>query len=77
MSCMGDSEREVWTPTDVARAFKVDTKTVNRWAHRGLIPGDAMFRTPGGHFRFYADQMRELMVTMPSRGRWANTNRAS
>ena len=39
------------TPVDVARLFRVDPKTVTRWAAAGRLPS---LRTPGGHFRFDA-----------------------
>lgn len=39
------------TPVDVARLFRVDPKTVTRWAAAGRLP---CLRTPGGHFRFDA-----------------------
>lgn len=34
---------------DVAELFRVDPKTVARWARAGRLPH---FRTPGGHRRF-------------------------
>lgn len=37
------------TPAEVARLFKVDPKTVTRWAQRNQLPS---IRTPGGHHRF-------------------------
>lgn len=39
----------VMTPAEVARFFRVDPKTVARWAQAGRL---ASFRTPGGHRRF-------------------------
>jgi hypothetical protein len=71
---MAHVEREVWTPAEVAREFRVDTRTVNRWARDEIIPAGSWFWTPGRHRRFYADRMRELIAELPSRGRWANTN---
>jgi excisionase family DNA binding protein len=40
---------------EVARLFGVSVSTVTRWARTGLIPA---VRTPGGHYRFRADDMR-------------------
>jgi excisionase family DNA binding protein len=40
---------EVLTPTEVATYFKVNPKTVARWAKDKRIPS---FQTPGGHHRF-------------------------
>lgn len=46
--------KRMFSVGEVAAAFGVDSKTVNRWARRGLI--DA-FRTPGGHFRISAEAL--------------------
>jgi excisionase family DNA binding protein len=40
---------------EVARLFGVSASTVSRWARRGLLK---TIRTPGGHYRFRADEMR-------------------
>lgn len=46
------------TPGEVARRFRVDPKTVSRWAAAGRIPST---RTPGGHYRFrYRDVIKAL-----------------
>ena len=37
------------TPGEVAKLFRVDPKTVTRWAKDGRIRS---IRTPGGHRRF-------------------------
>lgn len=39
----------VLTPGEVARMFRVDPKTVTRWAKAGRIPS---IKTPGGQHRF-------------------------
>lgn len=39
----------VLTPGEVAAMFRVDPKTVTRWAKRGRLPS---ITTPGGHRRF-------------------------
>ena len=44
----GNSER-LLTPGEVAALFRVDPKTVTRWAASGRI---SSIRTPGGHRRF-------------------------
>lgn len=46
---------EIMTCGEVATLFRVDTKTVARWAARGLLPS---FKTPGGHRRFRAEDVR-------------------
>lgn len=37
------------TPAEVAELFRVDPKTVTRWAKAGLITS---IKTPGGHRRY-------------------------
>jgi len=41
--------------TAVARLFGVSASTVTRWARTGLLK---TVRTPGGHYRFPADETR-------------------
>ena len=41
----------------VARLFGVSVSTVTRWARSGLLPAA---RTPGGHYRFRADDVRRI-----------------
>jgi excisionase family DNA binding protein len=43
---------------DVAALFQVSERTVSEWARRGRIPS---VRTPGGHRRYPADQIRQLL----------------
>ncbi len=45
------------TPSEVAELFKVNPKTVTRWARAGKITA---IRTLGGHRRFRADEIRSL-----------------
>ncbi|MER7126689.1 BldC family transcriptional regulator [Micrococcus luteus] len=49
---------QVLTPGEVAQKFRVDVKTVGRWAKEGRIPS---FRTPGGHRRFHTDAIEALL----------------
>jgi excisionase family DNA binding protein len=46
------------TPGEVATLFRVDPKTVSRWAIAGRIPS---VRTPGGHRRFRESDVRSLL----------------
>jgi excisionase family DNA binding protein len=46
------------TPGEVALLFRVDPKTVTRWAAAGLI---GSVRTPGGHRRFRESEIRALL----------------
>ncbi|MEV7009552.1 BldC family transcriptional regulator [Streptosporangium sp. NPDC051022] len=46
------------TPSEVARLFRVDPKTVTRWAKEGRL---ASIRTLGGHRRFKEGEIRALL----------------
>jgi excisionase family DNA binding protein len=46
------------TPGEVAAIFRVDPKTVTRWAAAGRI---SSVRTPGGHRRFRESEIRALL----------------
>jgi excisionase family DNA binding protein len=46
------------TPGEVAALFRVDPKTVTRWAASGRI---SSIRTPGGHRRFRESEVRALL----------------
>ena len=46
------------TPSEVAALFRVDPKTVSRWAATGKI---SAIRTLGGHRRFKADEIYRLL----------------
>lgn len=46
------------TPGEVAQLFRVDPKTVTRWAAAGRI---SSIRTPGGHRRFRETEVRALL----------------
>lgn len=45
------------TPGEVAKIFRVDPKTVTRWATAGKL---RFTRTPGGHVRFYREEIMEM-----------------
>jgi len=51
------STAEVLTPGEVAAIFRVDTKTVARWARMGRL---SSIRTPGGHRRFRKTEVKEF-----------------
>jgi excisionase family DNA binding protein len=53
------------TPREVAVMFRVDPKTVTRWAKAGRITS---IRTPGGHHRYREDEMRALLAGTPQDG---------
>ncbi|MEU4590026.1 BldC family transcriptional regulator [Micromonospora aurantiaca (nom. illeg.)] len=53
------AEDRLLTPGEVAKLFRVDPKTVTRWAAAGRI---ASIRTPGGHRRFYESIVRAYLA---------------
>jgi len=56
----GLSTRErLLTPGEVAQLFRVDPKTVTRWAAAGRI---SSIRTPGGHRRFRESEVYALLA---------------
>ena len=46
------------TPSEVAAMFRVNPKTVTRWARAGKI---SAIRTLGGHRRFRASEIRAFL----------------
>ena len=50
------------TPAEVASLFRVDPKTVTRWANAGKI---STVRTLGGHRRFSEREVRSLLNAVP------------
>lgn len=46
------------TPGEVAALFRVDPKSVARWAQAGRI---GSIKTPGGHRRFRESEVRALL----------------
>jgi len=57
MSLHGDSE-VLLTPAEVASLFRVDPKTVTRWAKAGKL---SSIRTLGGHRRYKESEVRALL----------------
>lgn len=53
-----DDEDSLLTPSEVAKRFKVDPKTVTRWAKAGKLNS---FRTLGGHRRFKASDVEAII----------------
>ncbi|MBV8931560.1 MAG: helix-turn-helix domain-containing protein [Kutzneria sp.] len=49
------------TPGEVATLFRVDPKTVTRWATAGRI---GSIRTPGGHRRFRESEVKALLAEL-------------
>lgn len=55
---VGEDEDRLLTPGEVALLFRVDPKTVTRWAAAGRV---ASILTPGGHRRFRESVVRSLL----------------
>lgn len=55
----GQAQGGLLTPGEVAALFRVDPKTVTRWALAGRI---GSIRTPGGHRRFHEAEVRALLA---------------
>ena len=54
-----ENTERLLTPHQVAQMFRVDPKTVARWASNGWI---GSIRTPGGHRRFRETEVRALLA---------------
>lgn len=54
----GDNSEKLLTPSEVAALFRVDPKTVTRWAKAGKL---SSIRTLGGHRRYRESEIRELI----------------
>ncbi|MBU4214250.1 MAG: BldC family transcriptional regulator [Actinobacteria bacterium] len=57
------SQGNLLTPGEVAVLFRVDPKTVTRWAQAGKL---SAVRTLGGHRRFHEDEVRQLLTGIPT-----------
>jgi len=56
------SQGALLTPGEVAVLFRVDPKTVTRWAQAGKL---SAVRTLGGHRRFHESEVRALLTGVP------------
>jgi excisionase family DNA binding protein len=66
MSINRSSEPEVLlTPAEVAKLFRVDPKTVTRWAKAGKLTA---IRTLGGHRRYRRSEVESLLSKSENRG---------
>jgi excisionase family DNA binding protein len=50
------------TPAEVATLFRVDPKTVTRWAQAGKLTS---IRTLGGHRRYREQEVHDLLNGLP------------
>lgn len=62
MTAATNTER-LLTPGEVATLFRVDPKTVTRWASAGRI---GSIRTPGGHRRFRESEVKNMLADLTS-----------
>jgi excisionase family DNA binding protein len=53
-----DNSEKLLTPSEVAALFRVDPKTVTRWAKAGKL---SSIRTLGGHRRYRESEIRDLI----------------
>lgn len=56
---MPDENEQLLTPSEVAAMFRVNPKTVTRWARAGKI---SAIRTLGGHRRFKASEIKKFLA---------------
>lgn len=56
-----DAPETLLTPSEVAALFRVNPKTVTRWARAGKLTA---IRTLGGHRRFKASEIRRCLEEM-------------
>lgn len=54
----GPEQEALLTPSEVAAMFRVNPKTVTRWARSGKI---SAIRTLGGHRRFRESEIRKFL----------------
>ena len=58
VTAQGQEQSNLLTPGEVAKLFRVDPKTVTRWAKAGKLPS---IKTPGGHKRFKRSIIEKLL----------------
>ena len=60
-----DAPDALLTPSEVAAMFRVNPKTVTRWARAGKL---SAIKTLGGHRRFRASEIRRCLEEMSQEG---------
>ncbi|ADD45605.1 BldC family transcriptional regulator [Stackebrandtia nassauensis] len=58
MTARTHDPEQLLTPAEVASMFRVDPKTVTRWAKAGKL---SAIRTLGGHRRYRESEVRDLL----------------
>jgi len=69
----GNIQEKLLTPGEVAALFRVDPKTVTRWAKAGKLTS---IRTLGGHRRYKESEVSTLLRSI-SQGKVENSQRFS
>lgn len=59
---MDDEEERLFTPAEVAAKFRVDPKTVTRWAAAGKFRDGEVIKTLGGHLRVKESAVKRLLA---------------
>lgn len=59
MNARPSEAESLLTPAEVAAMFRVDPKTVTRWAKAGKLTS---IRTLGGHRRYRESEVREILA---------------
>ncbi|QTE29672.1 BldC family transcriptional regulator [Pengzhenrongella sicca] len=65
MAASPSESETLLTPSEVAALFRVDPKTVTRWAKSGKL---SSIRTLGGHRRYHEVEVRDLLNGIPVQG---------
>ena len=60
---MNSDHKVLLTPAEVASLFRVDPKTVTRWAKSGKLTA---IRTLGGHRRYKESEVKALLLKTTS-----------
>ena len=55
------NQEKLLTPAEVASLFRVDPKTVTRWAKAGKLTS---IKTLGGHRRYKESEVKELLKSV-------------
>jgi excisionase family DNA binding protein len=66
MTTRNPTAEPLLTPAEVAALFRVDPKTVTRWAKAGKLTS---IRTLGGHRRYRESEVQALLAGLPQQRR--------
>ena len=74
-SLTSSNQEKLLTPAEVASLFRVDPKTVTRWAKAGKLTS---IKTLGGHRRYKESEVRSLLKSIsPDTPNSSSTNLGS